>query len=65
MAAGYPAGHDRRVNRVLVRMPIIGASLQQARAHFTMQQIADWEKESQVLNARREGDAGGYILTKA
>ncbi len=46
-------------------LPHKGASLQQARAHFSKKQIAEWEKESRRLNARREGDAGGYVLTRA
>ncbi len=46
-------------------LPHKGASLQQARAHFTRGQLSAWEKESRVLNARGEGDAGGYVLTRA
>lgn len=46
-------------------LPHKGASLAQARAHFSKQQIAAWEKESRALNARGEGDAGGYVLTRA
>lgn len=46
-------------------LPHKGASLAQARAHFSKQQIAAWEEESRELNARGEGDAGGYVLTRA
>ena len=46
-------------------LPHKGASLAQARAHFSKQQIAAWEKESRALNARGEGDAGGYVLRRA
>jgi 2-polyprenyl-3-methyl-5-hydroxy-6-metoxy-1,4-benzoquinol methylase len=46
-------------------LPHKGASLAQARAHFSKAQIAAWEKESRELNARGQGDAGGYVLTRA
>lgn len=46
-------------------LPHKGASLAQARAHFSKRQIAAWEKESRFLNARGQGDAGGYVLRRA
>lgn len=46
-------------------LPHKGASLQQARAHFSRAQLRDWERESRDLNERRDGDAGGYVLTRA
>jgi hypothetical protein len=46
-------------------LPHKGASMQQARAHFSRRQLRDWERESHELNARGEGDAGGYVLTRA
>ena len=46
-------------------LPHKGASLQQARAHFSKSQLAAWERESRELNRRGEGDAGGYVLTRA
>lgn len=46
-------------------LPHKGASMRQARAHFTKAQIRAWEQESHELNARRQGDAGGYVLTRA
>ena len=44
-------------------LPHKGASLAQARAHFTKQQLRAWERESGELNRRGDGDAGGYVLT--
>lgn len=46
-------------------LPHQGASLHQARQHFTRAQMRAWARESGELNARGEGDAGGYILTRA
>lgn len=46
-------------------LPHKGASMAQARAHFTKKQIAAWEKQSRVLNERGDGDAAGYVLTRA
>ncbi len=45
--------------------PHLGASMQQARSHFTKQQLRDWARESEVLNAQGRGDAGGYVLRRA
>lgn len=46
-------------------LPHKGASLHQARAHFSRRQLKAWERESRELNDRHEGDAGGYVLTRA
>ena len=46
-------------------LPHLGASMQQARRHFTKQQLRDWALESDRLNAQRRGDAGGYVLRRA
>ena len=46
-------------------LPHKGASMEQARAHFSASQLKAWEAESHELNARGEGDAGGYVLTRA
>ncbi|GAB3020214.1 hypothetical protein GCM10011376_37100 [Nocardioides flavus (ex Wang et al. 2016)] len=46
-------------------LPHKGASLAQARRHFSKAQIAAWESQSADLNAQRDGDAGGYVLRRA
>lgn len=46
-------------------LPHRGASMAQARAHFSSAELRAWEKESHQLNASRQGDAGGYVLTRA
>lgn len=46
-------------------LPHKGASLEQARRHFSKAQIAAWEAQSRELNAQRDGDAGGYVLRRA
>jgi hypothetical protein len=39
--------------------------MEQARRHFSKDQLSGWAKESETLNARRDGDAGGYVLRRA
>lgn len=46
-------------------LPHRGASMEQARSQFTKKQLRAWAEESETLNARRDGDAGGYVLRRA
>lgn len=46
-------------------VPHHGASMQQARRHFSKDELRAWTRESETLNARRDGDAGGYVLRRA
>lgn len=46
-------------------LPHQGASMEQARRHFSKDQLRAWTRESNALNARRDGDAGGYVLSRA
>jgi SAM-dependent methyltransferase len=46
-------------------LPHRGASMEQARRYFSNEQLRSWARESEELNARSDGDAGGYVLSRA
>lgn len=45
-------------------LPHQGASMEQARAHFSKEQLAKWQAMAVELNKAGDGDAGGYVLRR-